>query len=114
MKDTVSFFCIIAILFCNISCSVYYTPYQFDNGDDYYVEGSRRIVDKNGKIGFEDESGKVIIKPRFAFAFPFKNGIAKVTESGSKVEVTDSGGEYHYWDSDNWYNIDKTGNKLDY
>ena len=24
-----------------------------------------------------------------------------------------SGGEYHYWDSDQWFYIDKQGNKID-
>lgn len=47
----------------------------------------------------------------FAFGFPFENGKAKVTNKGKMREVSGSGGEYHYWDSDEWYYIDKHGNR---
>lgn len=89
-----------------------FKPYQYDNGDDYVSEGCYRIVDKDGKIGYATVNNAVIISPRFAFGFPFKNGHAKVTESGHLEEVKGSNGEYHYWVSDNWYWIDKMGNKL--
>ena len=55
----------------------------------------------------------MIIPPRFAFGFPFKDGRAKVTDSGHLEEVEGSDGEYHYWVSDNWYWIDKMGNRLE-
>lgn len=89
-----------------------YPAYQFDNGDDYVMDGMYRIVDKNGRIGYADEKGNTIIAPRFAFGFPFENGKAIVTDSGQNKEVAGSGGEYHYWESDDWYYIDKTGRKL--
>lgn len=91
-----------------------YKAYQFDNGDDYIKEGMYRIIDERGKIGYADEDGNIVIQPRFAFGFPFENGIAKVTDIGCEKEVPGSRGEYHYWDSDNWYYIDKTGRKVDY
>lgn len=53
------------------------------------------------------------IKPRFAFGFPFENGKAKVTDKGKMKKVPGSGGEYHYWESDEWYYIDKKGNKTE-
>lgn len=89
-----------------------FKPFQYDNGDDYVSDGLYRIVDTDGLIGYATEYGDVAISPRFAFGFPFKNGRAKVTDSGHLEEVEGSGGEYHYWASDNWYWIDKTGNKL--
>lgn len=46
--------------------------FQCDNGSDYVSEGMYRIVDQRGRIGYADESGKTVIKPRFAFGFPFK------------------------------------------
>ena len=52
-----------------------------------------------------------VIKPRFAFGFPFENGKAKVTDKGEMKEVPGSDGEYHYWESDEWYYIDKNGQK---
>lgn len=50
-------------------------PYVFENGADYFVEGLARFV-KNGKFGFFDESGKVVIPPRFDFVEPFHEGLA--------------------------------------
>lgn len=90
-----------------------YKPFLYDNGDDYVSDGLYRIVDKDGKIGYANENHRVIISPRFAFGFPFENGRAKVTDSGHLAEVPGSNGEYHYWSSNNWYYIDKTGKKLE-
>lgn len=89
-----------------------FKPYQYDNGDDYISDGRYRIVDKYGRIGYATVNNAVIISPRFAFGFPFKNGRAKVTDSGHLEEVKGSDGEYHYWVSDSWYWIDKMGNRL--
>mgnify|MGYP003092109770 FL=1 len=86
--------------------------FQCDNGSDYVSEGMYRIVDQRGRIGYADESGKTVIKPRFAFGFPFKNGKAKVTEKGTMKEVPGSDGEYHYWNSDEWYYINKKGKRI--
>lgn len=83
-----------------------YSIYQFDNGDDYFCEGLQRIVNKDGKIGFADSLGNVAIEPRFAFAFPFEDGYAKVTNEGKSEPV----GEYRVWVSDSWYYIDHEGN----
>ena len=66
-------------LLCCCCATVHYRPYRFDNGDDYIQDGMYRIVDNRGRIGYADEKGKPVIKPRFAFGFPFKNGKAKVT-----------------------------------
>lgn len=85
-----------------------YGIFQYDNGDDYVCEGLRRIVDDNGKIGYADSKGKVIIAPRFAFAFPFENGVAKVTDDGYSV----SEGEHWRWISPEWYFIDHGGNAV--
>lgn len=85
-----------------------FLPYQYDNGDDYVSEGRYRIVDKDGRIGYATANNAVIIPPRFAFGFPFHNGRARVTDTGHLEKM----GEYHYWLSDNWYWIDKMGNRL--
>ena len=90
-----------------------FLPYQYDNGDDYVSDGRYRIVDSDGRIGYATANNAVIISPRFAFGFPFKNGRAKVTDSGHLEEVKGSDSEYHYWVSDNWYWIDKMGNRLE-
>lgn len=56
--------------------------------------------------------GKVLIEPQFSYGYPFENGIAKVTYKGEQKVVDNSQGEYHYWDSDDWFYIDKQGNKI--
>ncbi|MFC0323461.1 WG repeat-containing protein [Gallibacterium melopsittaci] len=89
-----------------------YRPYHFDNGEDYVVEGMVRIVDQQGRIGYADQLGKVLITPRFACAFPFENGRAKVADKGKIQAVPGSKGEYHYCQSDDWYYIDRQGNKI--
>ena len=89
-----------------------YPAFQYDNGDDYVRDGLYRIVDERGRIGYADEEGNTVITPRFSFGFPFENGKAKVTDCGQMKEVEGSRGEYHYWESDDWYFIDKSGRKL--
>ena len=80
--------------------------FWYDNGPDYIVEGLFRIK-KDEKIGYANKEGKIIIKPQFDCAFPFKNGKAKVSNSCKTIPV----GEYHKWESENWYYIDKEGIK---
>ena len=87
----------------------HYAAFQYDNGDDYVSEGLYRIVDRKGRIGYADETGKTVIRPRFAFGYPFEGGKAKVTDSGERKEVAGSGGEHWYWESDDWYYIDRNG-----
>ncbi|WP_294311663.1 WG repeat-containing protein [uncultured Chryseobacterium sp.] len=52
-----------------------YRPFAYDNGADYFSEGLRRFV-KNGKVGFADRNGKVIIEAKHDFASPFHYGYA--------------------------------------
>lgn len=100
------------LLLCGCGGARHYTAFQYDNGDDYLSEGLYRIVDSKGRIGYADREGKMVIRPRFAFGYPFEGGRAKVTDSGQRKEVPGSGGEYHYWESDGWYYIDRNGNRL--
>ncbi|KMQ68853.1 hypothetical protein ACM39_06090 [Chryseobacterium sp. FH2] len=52
-----------------------YRPFFYDNGADYFSEGVRRFV-KNGKVGFVDRNGAVVIKPEHDFVSPFNYGYA--------------------------------------
>lgn len=85
-----------------------YAVYQFDNGDDYFCEGVQRIVGDDGKIGFADSTGRVVIAPRFAFAFPFKDSLAQVTDKG----WSESDGEHSWWKSPEWYHVDHNGMRV--
>lgn len=104
---------IAAMLLCGCRLVKHYGVFQCDNGNDYLHDGMYRIVDKRGRTGYADGDGRTAIKPRFAFGFPFENGKAKVTGKGEMKEVPESGGEYHYWESDEWYYIDKNGNRTE-
>lgn len=99
------------LLLCSCGSARHYAAFQYDNGDDYVSEGLYRIVDRKGRIGYADETGKTVIRPRFAFGYPFEGGKAKVTDSGERKEVAGSGSEHWYWESDDWYYIDKQGNR---
>ncbi|MFL9835281.1 WG repeat-containing protein [Chryseobacterium terrae] len=52
-----------------------YKPFFYDNGADYFSEGVRRFV-KDGKVGFVDRNGTVVIKPEHDFVSPFNYGYA--------------------------------------
>lgn len=84
-----------------------YPSFQVDGRDDILTDGMFRIVDSNGKVGFADASGRVVITPRFAYAYPFCNGKATVTDTGTPS--TSPIGEY--WESNSWYSIDRDGNR---
>jgi hypothetical protein len=80
--------------------------FWYDNGPDYLADGLFRII-KNGKIGYADERGLIVIKPKFDCAYPFENGKAKVSFHCATI----SSGEYKFWESNSWFYIDKTGKK---
>lgn len=87
--------------------NVLYGIFPYDNGPDYPSEGLFRIL-VNNKIGYADSiTGKVVIKPQFDCAWPFENGVAKVSTNCK----TQAEGEHSVWLSDHWYYIDKTGKK---
>lgn len=64
-----------------------YKPFFYDNGADYFSEGVRRFV-KNGKVGFVDRNGTIIINPEHDFASPFNYGYAAFCD-GCDWEKTD-------------------------
>ena len=84
--------------------------FKCDNGPDYIREGLFRIMDEEGLIGFADSLGNVVIKPQFKFAFPFKNGKARITFTGKETAI--SNGEHHEWVSNEWQYINKKGKLL--
>lgn len=88
-------------------------PFILDNGIDLVSDGYVRIVDDQGRVGYADTQGLIKIQPQFAFGFPFKEGVARVTKTGKLVEVPGSDGEYHRWESDAWFCINKTGAVVD-
>lgn len=85
--------------------SILFKIFPYDNGPDFTSDGLFRIIE-NGKIGYADSvTGKIAIKPQFDCAYPFKNGVAKVSRDCS----TESEGEHSHWLSNNWFYINKKG-----
>lgn len=79
-------------------------PFVIDNGPDEPSEGLARFV-KGDRVGFFDETGRVVIDATYEHALPFAEGLAAVCRGcqkkahGEHVELT--GGTWGY--------VDKTG-----
>ena len=80
----------------------------YDNGPDYYNEGMVRVL-RNGKMGYANKYGQVVIPCEFDFARHFKNGVAEVTYQAKESMDMD---EHRLVESDEWFLIDKKGNKV--
>jgi hypothetical protein len=76
----------------------------YDNGPDEFKDGLVRIR-KDGKIGFANEKGEIIISPQFDAALPFSKGYAAVCIGG----VIELQGEYSVRINGKWGLIDKSG-----
>ena len=79
-------------------------PFLFDNGPDPFQEGLARFI-AGGKIGFFDRTGKIVIKPRFDFSAPFREGFSAFCTECRKNMV----GEYGFWEGGKWGYINRKG-----
>ena len=84
-----------------------YEVYWFDNGPDHIKDGLFRIM-RDGKIGFANAKGEIVIPPQFDCAGQFINGKAKVTYNCNLVKDD----EHTLMQSNSWFYIDKTGKKM--
>lgn len=84
---------------------VLFEIFQYDNGPDYISEGLFRIVLED-KIGYANERGEIVILPKYACAFPFENGKAKVALECTKIQQ----GEHTQVNAEKWIYIDNQGN----
>jgi len=89
---------------------ILFEAYMFDNGPDWLEEGLFRII-RNGKIGYADVNGFIIIVPKYECAGQFENGIAKVSLHCNLVK-SENDPEHTSMESDSWFYIDKKGNKI--
>ena len=99
------------LMLFNTGCDDYLDVNKNIDSPDYVEEGLFRIINDEMLMGFADTLGNVVIKPQFAFVWPFKDGKAEVTYTGEKKALDDYG-EHWTWQSDDWFYIDKNGNKL--
>jgi len=81
--------------------------FNYDNGPDYPSQGLFRIV-KDGKIGYANMKGMVVIAPQYKCAWPFEKGKAKVSYNCKFRKE----GEITMWEDGEWLFIDKKGNVL--
>lgn len=86
---------------------ILFEVFPFDNGPDNPSNGLFRII-KNGKIGYADIKGNIIIKPQYDCAYPFEKGAAEVG-IGCKKETD---GEHWSWKGGEWVTIDRKGNVI--
>jgi len=93
----------------DVKGNILFEIYPFDNGPDYEQEGLFRIQ-KDGKIGYANMDGEIIIQPQFACAFPFEDGKAKVALACEEVFDED---EYTTVHSDEWFYINTKGDKVE-
>jgi hypothetical protein len=78
--------------------------FSFDNGPDYFVAGRARIVDGD-KMGFIDDSGRIVVRPRWDFASSFCMSRAAVCLGCAAVDR----GEYVDHAGGKWGFIDREG-----
>ena len=90
--------------------NILFDAYMFDNGPDWLEDGLFRIV-RNGKIGYADCNGVIVIEPKFECANQFENGIARVALD-CKLVKDKSDSEHSRMESNSWFYIDKKGNKI--
>jgi hypothetical protein len=85
--------------------NILFNIYPFDNGPDDPACGLFRII-KNGRIGYADLNGKIVIQPQFDCAYPFEKNKAKVG-IGCKENKS---GEHYFWSCGSWHTVDFVGN----
>ena len=86
-----------------------YDIVSFDNGPDYFHEGLVRAK-RNGKMGFADKYGQIVIPCDYDFVWWFEDGKAKVTFDAR--EIRDEYDDHTRIESDEWFYIDKNGNRI--
>jgi hypothetical protein len=85
--------------------NILFNIFIFDNGPDYPSNGLFRIV-INGKIGYADNNGKIVVPAQYDCAYPFKNGKAMV---GNGCELKNINEEHLTWVGGKWHYINKKG-----
>ncbi|WP_109829354.1 WG repeat-containing protein [Reichenbachiella versicolor] len=78
----------------------------YDMGPDYFNEGLTRVK-RNGKMGFVNKKGEIIIPCQYDFAGYFENGSAEVTFEAREYYDLD---DHLNVESDSWFCIDRKGN----
>lgn len=81
----------------------------FDNGPDPFSEGYVRVL-RNGKMGYANKYGQIVIPCIYAFAKQFANGKAEVAFHAKEYMDLD---EHRRVESDEWFKFDRKGNRIE-
>jgi hypothetical protein len=84
--------------------SLLWEAFIFDNLPDVSRNGLFRVI-VDGKVGFANEQGKIVIKPLFDGANSFSEGFAAVNIGGRLA----TRGEHSFIEGGHWGYIDKKG-----
>ncbi|MGB2624201.1 MAG: WG repeat-containing protein [Candidatus Acidiferrum sp.] len=79
-----------------------------DNGADWFHDGLVRIV-RNGKYGFANRRGQVVISPVYDGALNFEKGLATVCKGCKSKCTAPHNCEYHVFAGGEWFQIDTRG-----
>lgn len=79
-----------------------------DNGPKPFNEGLTRVL-RNGKMGYANKYGQIVIPCEYDFAKWFENGKTEVTYDAKEYLDLD---KHRKVESDEWFIIDKKGRKL--
>lgn len=80
---------------------------SFELGPDIISNGLFRIIE-NGKIGFANMNGEIVIKPNWEFIFPFQeNSLAIFCEKGNWIWIDK---EHRKFSGGKWGAMDTKGN----
>ena len=82
---------------------------MFDNGPELFHDGLLRVL-QNGKMGYANRFGQIVIPCVYDYAKWFDNGQAEVTFKAKEFLDME---EHRRVESDDWFKIDKKGNKIE-
>lgn len=82
---------------------------MFDNGPESFHDGLLRVL-RNGKMGYANRFGQIVIPCIYDYAKWFDNGQAEVTFKAKEYLDME---EHRRVESDEWFIIDRKGNKIE-
>jgi hypothetical protein len=81
---------------------------MFDNGPEPFNEGLTRVL-RDGKMGYANKFGQVVIPCIYDYATWFDKGVAEVTFKATEYF---DGDEHKQVKSDEWFKIDRSGQRV--
>lgn len=86
-----------------------YQPMMYDAAADYFSEGKRRYVSKDGKVGFVNRAGNLVTPAQHDWAGQFEYGYAEFCDGCREVRVDE---EHSAVQGGTWGIMDARGNTV--